>query len=191
MTITLQPIRFHTPVDPEHYTVDNRPLEDIADNLQTIIDALNALNWVNIPFDITFPENGETFSYLDGSWKNVSGGVSIDTVNSLLSTKANTTYSITNSSALDYTVVLTDEYIRRNSSNVNTTNIPLNATVAFPVGYTIHIRQVGTGQSTIVATPGVTILTPETLKLRKIGSIVSITKVDTDTWEIYGDLELV
>lgn len=91
-----------------------------------------------------------------------------------------------------YTLALSDagKYLRINSaSNLNLT-IPLNATVAFPTGTVIQVRQVGAGQVTIVAAGGVTLNSAETLKLRKAGSTVSLIKVATDEWDVTGDLAL-
>lgn len=96
-----------------------------------------------------------------------------------------------NQTGTTYTLVLADsiKYLRMDNAAAITLTVPPNADVAIPAGSTCHVRQVGTGQVTVAAGAGVTILTPETLKLRKAGSIVSLTKVATDTWEIYGDLE--
>lgn len=105
--------------------------------------------------------------------------------------KADKTLVFNNQTGSTYTLALTDaiKYIRMNNASAQTLVVPPNADVAIPVGSTCHVRQVGAGQVTIVADTGVTILTPETLLLRKEGAIISLTKVDTNTWEIYGDLE--
>lgn len=89
------------------------------------------------------------------------------------------------------TAVLTEggKYIRMNSASAITYTVPTNATVAFPLGTIIHLRQLGVGQLTIVASGGVTITTPETLKTRKQHSNISLLKVGTDAWELTGDME--
>jgi hypothetical protein len=69
--------------------------------------------------------------------------------------------------------------------------VPTNASVAFPVGTIIQIRQAGAGQVTVVASGGVTVNTAETLKLRKQGSTAALVKVDTNAWDLTGDLEAV
>jgi hypothetical protein len=61
--------------------------------------------------------------------------------------------------------------------------------VAFDNGTQIHVRQAGAGQTTIVAGSGVTITTPETLKLRKQHATATLVKISTDGWELMGDLE--
>jgi hypothetical protein len=90
-----------------------------------------------------------------------------------------------------YTLVLTDaaKYVRMNVGSANDLTVPLNSSVAFPTGTQILIRQVGAGQTTVVATGGVTITSPETLKLRAQHSTASLIKVGTDAWELAGDLE--
>jgi len=90
-----------------------------------------------------------------------------------------------------YTLVLGDatKYVRMNKGTACNLTVPLNSSVAFPVGTQILIRQVGAGQVTVVATGGVTITTSQTLLLRAQHSSASLVKVDTDTWELAGDLE--
>jgi len=92
-----------------------------------------------------------------------------------------------------YTLVLGDatKYVRMNKGTACNLTVPLNSSVAFPVGTQILIRQVGAGQVTVVATGGVTITTSQTLLLRAQHSSASLVKVDTDTWELAGDLEAV
>lgn len=96
-----------------------------------------------------------------------------------------------NTQTASYTLVLADagKYVRMNVGGANDLTVPPNSSVAFAVGVTIHVRQVGAGQTTVVAGSGVTITTPETLKLRKQHATASLVKVGTDTWELFGDLE--
>lgn len=90
-----------------------------------------------------------------------------------------------------HTLVLGDagKYVRMNVGSGNDLTVPTNASVAFPVGTVIQIRQVGAGQTTVVAASGVTINSAETLKLRKQGSSAALIKVATDEWDLTGDLE--
>lgn len=109
-----------------------------------------------------------------------------------LNTKEDKQLTIIYDTGTDYTLPLfsgSNTYIRLDNADPIACTAPAMADVAIPVGSTCHIRQVGAGQVTVGAAAGVTILTPETLNLRKVGAIVSLTKVATDTWEIYGDLE--
>jgi hypothetical protein len=98
-----------------------------------------------------------------------------------------------NTQAGAYNLLLTDagKYIRMTSGSAVDLTVPTNASVAFPVGTVIQVRQAGAGQITFVASGGVTINTAETLKLRKTGSTGALIKVATDTWDLTGDLELV
>jgi hypothetical protein len=98
-----------------------------------------------------------------------------------------------NSQGGAYTLVLADvgKYVRMTSGSAVNLTVPTNASVAFPVGTIIQIRQAGAGQVTVVASGGVTVNTPETLKLRKNGSTAALVKISTDGWDLTGDLEAV
>jgi hypothetical protein len=68
--------------------------------------------------------------------------------------------------------------------------VPTNASVAFPIGTSIAGISATAGQLTISATGGVTINTPETLRLRDRQYVSFVlTKVGTDEWDLAGDLE--
>lgn len=92
-----------------------------------------------------------------------------------------------------YTLVLGDAWklVTMNNAGANTLTVPPNSSVAFAIGTRIDLGQIGAGQTTIAAGSGVTINTPETLKLRKQWAKASIIKRATDTWDIEGNLELV
>jgi hypothetical protein len=98
-----------------------------------------------------------------------------------------------NSQGGAYTLVLADaaKYVRMTSATAVDLTVPTNASVAFPVGTVIQIRQAGAGQITVVASGGVTVNTAETLKLRKQGSTAALVKISTDGWDMTGDLEAV
>lgn len=91
------------------------------------------------------------------------------------------------------TFALSDEgyILRTTSASAVSITVPANASVAFPIGTVLHVRQAGAGQVTLVADTGVTLNTPETLKARKQHSTVSVVKVGTNEWDVIGDLELV
>ncbi len=91
----------------------------------------------------------------------------------------------------DYTLVLTDAFnsIGVNSASAHTVTIPTNATVAFPIGTVLHVRQVGAGQVTIAPAATVTLRSPDALtKTRVQYSTVSLLKVATNVWSLKGDL---
>lgn len=95
-----------------------------------------------------------------------------------------------NTQTASYTGVLGDKFklVRMNSGSSNNFTVPTNASVAYPVGTAITVRQVGAGTTTIVASGGVTITTPSTLALRTQYSTVQLVKVATDTWDLMGDV---
>lgn len=91
-----------------------------------------------------------------------------------------------------HTLELSDAsgYIRMNVASANNLTVPPNGTVAFAVGAVVQVRQVGVGQTTVVAGSGVTVNTAETLKARKQGSTLTLVKVGTNEWDLTGDLEV-
>lgn len=91
----------------------------------------------------------------------------------------------------DHTLTLSDasSYIRMNKGTSVTLTVPTNASVAFPVGTNLTVRQVGAGQVTVAEASGVTINTPETLLMNGQYQTVSLVKVAADEWDIAGGLE--
>lgn len=91
-----------------------------------------------------------------------------------------------------YTLVLTDQgkVVRGNNAAAQTHTVPLNATVAFPVGASVAFRQVGAGQITIAPTGGVTLNIPTgyLAKTGRQGATIMIHKVAADEWDVTGDL---
>ena len=96
----------------------------------------------------------------------------------------------TSAQTASYTLVLADKakVVEMLVGSANNLTVPLNATVAFPVGTQIHIVQTGSGQTTVVATGGVTINTATTLKLRAQWSAATLIKRAENTWVLVGDL---
>lgn len=81
-------------------------------------------------------------------------------------------------------------YLRMDVGTPNTLTVPPNVDVAFPIGTSIPIRQVGGGKTTIIPGAGVTVTTAETRSFRKQHSTVSLIKVATNVWDLTGDSEL-
>jgi hypothetical protein len=81
-----------------------------------------------------------------------------------------------------------DSLVEVNSGSATTITIPTNATIAYPVGTSIDILQVGAGQVTIAGASGVTVNATPGLKLRTQWSGATLFKRATDTWVVYGDL---
>jgi hypothetical protein len=97
---------------------------------------------------------------------------------------------VTNAQTTSYTTVLgdKDKVIEMNVGSANNLTIPLNSSVAYPIGSVINLVQTNTGQTTVVATAGVTINGTPGLKLRAQWSGASLIKRGTDTWVLVGDL---
>lgn len=115
-----------------------------------------------------------------------------DSLNSITADINNLKYLTINTQASSaYTLQLSDSnsYIRTTSASAATITVPSNSSVAFFIGTIIHFRQSGSGQVSFIGASGVTLFYNETLKTRKEGSVVSIIKVDTDSWELFGDVE--
>jgi hypothetical protein len=87
-------------------------------------------------------------------------------------------------------LVLADasDLVEINSASANNLTIPLNSSVAFPIGTQINVLQTGAGQTTITATGGVTVNATPGLKLRAQWSGCTLVKRATDTWVALGDL---
>jgi hypothetical protein len=96
----------------------------------------------------------------------------------------------TSAQTASYTLVLTDKgkLVEISNASANNLTVPLNATVAFPTGSQINILQTGAGQTTVVATGGVTINATPGLKLRAQWSSATLIKRGTDTWTLVGDI---
>ena len=112
----------------------------------------------------------------------------------LASSTAATTYVplnlVTSAQTASYTLVLADasKLVEVSNASANNLTVPLNSSVAFPVGTQINILQTGAGQITVVATGGVTINATPGLKLRAQWSSATLIKRATDTWVLVGDL---
>jgi hypothetical protein len=97
----------------------------------------------------------------------------------------------TNRQAASYTLVLGDanKLVEMNVATANNLTVPLNSTVAYSVGTQILISQYGAGQTTVVATGGVTIRSNGgKLKLSGQYSGATLIKIATDEWYCFGDL---
>ena len=98
---------------------------------------------------------------------------------------------VANRQTASYTLVLTDanKIVEMNVGSANNLTVPLNSSVAFDVGTEILISQYGAGQTTVVATGGVTIRSADgALKLRVQYSGASLLKIATDEWYLFGDI---
>jgi hypothetical protein len=88
-----------------------------------------------------------------------------------------------------YTLVLTDagKLITLSNASAITLTVPANASVAFPIGTTIDLAQIGAGQVTVSNASATINSTPSRL-LRAQYSTATLIKYLTDTWLLVGDL---
>jgi hypothetical protein len=95
-----------------------------------------------------------------------------------------------NQQTASYTLGLTDKdkIVEMNVGSANNLTVPLNSTVAYPIGTVIDIVQVGSGQTTVVATGGVTINSTSGLKIRTQWGSASLIKRAENTWVLIGDV---
>ena len=104
--------------------------------------------------------------------------------------------SINAQTGTTYTFVLADQgkYITASNASAITVSIPTNASVAFPIGTSIDLIQIGAGQVTVsAATPGTTTIystgaTAAAPKTRVQYSALTCKKISTDVWHVIGDL---
>jgi hypothetical protein len=97
----------------------------------------------------------------------------------------------TNRQTASYTLVLSDsnKLVEMNVATANNLTVPLNSSVAFPIGTQIDVIQYGAGQTSIVATGGVTIRSTNSwLKINARYGAVSLIKIATDEWYLIGNL---
>jgi hypothetical protein len=93
-----------------------------------------------------------------------------------------------------YTTVLDDngKLVTQTNASAIATTIPLNASVAYPVGAQINIAQMGAGQVTISGASGVTIASTGAIatapKLRVQYSTATAVQTAIDTWLVMGDI---
>jgi hypothetical protein len=79
--------------------------------------------------------------------------------------------------------------VEMNVATANNLTIPLDATVPFAIGTQIEVAQYGAGQTTIVATSGVTIRSASgNLKIAAQYVAVSLIKIGTNEWYCFGNL---
>jgi hypothetical protein len=94
-----------------------------------------------------------------------------------------------------YTFALTDAnntLVTASNASAQTYTIPLNASVAYPIGSQINLIQIGAGQVTVVGISGVTLAstgaTSTSPKCRAQYSAITLVKNGTDSWYAIGDI---
>ena len=137
-----------------------------------------------------FYANGTAFNYFNGT--TLIGSATDNSSGAKLQVTGSITYQNTfNRQTASYTLALTDQndIVEMNVATANNLTVPLNSTVAFPIGTEIAIAQYGAGKTTIVATGGVTLRSAG--GLLSIGAqyaMVSLVKVGTNEWYVVGNL---
>lgn len=127
-----------------------------------------------------------------GTWGSITGTLSNQTdLSAALNLKFDSLITF-NTQTGDYTLQAADLtainagdnlIIEMNVAGANSLTIPLNATVAFPVGTQILVKQIGAGATTVVATGGVTITgSSGTLVSPGQNALMALIKKGTDTW---------
>lgn len=90
-----------------------------------------------------------------------------------------------------YTLVLTDagQNVDMSNASANTLTIPLNSSVAFPVGTIISVTQAGAGTTTIAGAGGVTLVKPsaDSLSISAQYRTAQLYKTATDTWRVLAN----
>jgi hypothetical protein len=69
-----------------------------------------------------------------------------------------------------------------------TITIPLNASVAFPVGTPVYIEQIGAGQVVVQGDSGVTLNDASSAATRVQYSLIGVVQTATDVWTLFGDM---
>jgi hypothetical protein len=120
-----------------------------------------------------------------------SGGTSSQYLMADGSVTTGSALTITNRQTASYTLVLADadKLVEMNVATANNLTVPLNSSVAFPIGTKIDLAQYGAGQTTVVATSGVTVRSVGgALKLAVQYSGATLVKIGTDEWYLFGDI---
>jgi hypothetical protein len=98
---------------------------------------------------------------------------------------------VANRQTASYTLVLSDadKLVEMNVGSANNLTVPLNSSVAFSTGTQILLAQYGAGQTTVVATSGVTIRSNGAkLKLNAQYSGATLIKIAENEWYLFGDI---
>ena len=91
-----------------------------------------------------------------------------------------------------YTAALTDnnKIISLDNSSAITLTVPLNSSVAFPVGAMVNFIQLGAGEVSVTGASGVSVSSPNGYKTRAQYSLATVIKLDTNSWVLIGDIEI-
>lgn len=95
-----------------------------------------------------------------------------------------------NAQVASYQLVAADVglMVKTNVAGANTVTVPPSATVSWRVGTVVQVMQYGAGQTTIAAGAGVSIVSPNGLKIAARYGVVSLTYLGADEWAAEGRL---
>lgn len=90
-----------------------------------------------------------------------------------------------------YTLVLADgvpgtNAVSMSNASAQTLTVPLNASVAFPVGTAVTVQRLGAGVTTITPAGGVTFVPTGDVTINAQYAAVVLLKTATDTWKVLG-----
>ena len=103
-------------------------------------------------------------------------------------------YSINAQTGTTFTPALADagKIITTSNGSAIAVTIPLNSSVAYPIGSSLTIISIGAGLTTISGVVGVTIASVGAVAtspvLRAQHSSATAIKIATDTWQVVGDI---
>jgi hypothetical protein len=161
-----------------------------------LVTAGNSLDEIDLPTGINANKIGTgavsstEFGYLDGVTSAIQTQIDGKASTASVTEKTNKLIT-TNRQTASYTLVLSDadKLVEMNVGSANNLTVPLNSSVAFSTGTQILLAQYGAGQTTIVATSGVTIRSNGAkLKLNAQYSGATLVKIAENEWYLFGDI---
>ena len=89
-----------------------------------------------------------------------------------------------------YTLVLLDagKLVTLSNASAITLTVPPSSSIAYAIGTSIDMVQIGAGQVTVVGGAGVTVNATPGLKFRAQYSAATLIEIATDSWILVGDL---
>jgi hypothetical protein len=156
--------------------------DDTGVSIGTVLSATRATRVVDFPISPTVPTPaaGDSSGQV-ASTAFIVGGFE----------KLGTRRSVNLQTGTTYTLALADagQVVDCNNAAAVTVTVPLNATIAFPVGSWIDLVQYGAGQVTVSPAGGVTLRSAgSATKTRVRYSALTLIKRATDEWYLMGDL---
>ena len=134
--------------------------------------------------DIWNAADGTQYAQFNATGLQIYGGV--------FDTQGDVRAVIQNPQASNYTLAMTDggKHIRCTNAGAQTVTIPLNATVAFPIGTCITLVNTGTTAVSVAIAGGVTLTQAATgatgARTLATTGLCSLLKIATDSWYITG-----